>query len=86
MPDKNTGALHFWNESQIHVVQAPRQQNIPCHQEPALGRTPKATSVQTQPFWGWGYYFFHNKEGHRTNQCLHLMKQLEYLVRQGYLG
>ena len=31
------------------------------------------------------YYDFHRDHGHRTNDCIQLRKEIEYLIRLGYL-
>ena len=31
------------------------------------------------------YYEFHRDHGHRTDDCIQLKKEIEYLIRQGYL-
>ena len=32
-----------------------------------------------------GYYEFHRDYGHRTDDFIQLMKEIEYLIRRGYL-
>ena len=32
-----------------------------------------------------GYYEFHRDYGHRTYDCIQLRKDIEYLIRRGYL-
>ena len=31
------------------------------------------------------YYEFHRDYGHRTDDCIQLRKEIEYLIRRGYL-
>ena len=31
------------------------------------------------------YCEFHRDHGHRTDDCIHLRKEIEYLIRRGYL-
>ena len=31
------------------------------------------------------HYEFHRDHGHQTDDCIQLMKEIEYLIRQGYL-
>ena len=31
------------------------------------------------------YYEFHRDDGHRTDDCIQLKREIEYLIRRGYL-